>query len=388
MPTIRQNNKTPSDSDSRRPQEPRTEQQAGGDRQPNETIADSKGGQPGQSPQPEGRQDTIRGNIQIDLLTGGFPCQPFSCAGKREGASDDRFLWPEMLRVIKELKPRWIIGENVTGILGMAQQDDESDLESETDNEGNGNGEIGADGIIWGIINDLEQAGYDVQTFVIPACAVNAPHRRDRVWIVANAINDGHSTQECGVLSSATGITEQDRTQHSPARESNRTTDGGGSVGFKKNESVADPNAPNTKGERNRGGTCQERRVHKRKVEQTECEGSQVGRESKGCFGKPEVMPNTENIRLQRGEQTDGSKGSQPNDKQLHGRNREWDRNWLEVASALCGVDDGLPIELDELKLSKSGHRVERLKALGNAIVPAVVVEIMKAIKVIDEQQS
>jgi len=96
----------------------------------------------------------------IDLLTGGFPCQPFSVAGKRLGKADDRAIWPEMLRVIREAQPTWIIGENVAGIVTM-----------ELDN----------------ILSDLEGIGYAAWPLVIPACAVDARHRRDRVWIVAHA---------------------------------------------------------------------------------------------------------------------------------------------------------------------------------------------------------
>ena len=95
----------------------------------------------------------------IDLLTGGFPCQPFSCAGKQRSKEDDRYLWPEMLRVISEVHPTWIIGENVAGIINMGLDQ---------------------------VLSDLENKGYTCQPFIIPACAVNAPHRRDRVWIVAN----------------------------------------------------------------------------------------------------------------------------------------------------------------------------------------------------------
>lgn len=97
------------------------------------------------------------------IITGGFPCQPFSTAGKRSGTKDDRYLWPEMLRIIKEIKPKWIIGENVTGILTM----DNGDLFNE-------------------ICLDLENQGYKVETFVLPAISKGAPHRRDRVWITAN----------------------------------------------------------------------------------------------------------------------------------------------------------------------------------------------------------
>jgi len=98
----------------------------------------------------------------IDILTGGFPCQPFSQAGKRRGTDDDRYLWPEMLRVIRLAKPRWVIAENVRGLLTMQ------------------NGMVFEQ-----VCLDLENSGYEVQPFIIPAVAVNAPHRRDRIWFVA-----------------------------------------------------------------------------------------------------------------------------------------------------------------------------------------------------------
>ena len=101
-----------------------------------------------------------RGKCQI--LTGGFPCQPYSNAGKRLGKEDDRHLWPEMLRAIREIQPKWVVGENVLGLV-------------------NWNG-----GLVFDEVQaDLENQGYEVQPYVLPACAVNAPHRRDRVWFIA-----------------------------------------------------------------------------------------------------------------------------------------------------------------------------------------------------------
>lgn len=101
----------------------------------------------------------------VDVISGGFPCQPFSVAGKRRGAEDDRYLWPEMLRVIDEIRPTWVVGENVAGIINMA-------LDT--------------------VLSDMEGKGYAARTFVIPACATDAAHRRDRVAIVAHASIEGN----------------------------------------------------------------------------------------------------------------------------------------------------------------------------------------------------
>ena len=111
--------------------------------------------------------DATKYNGRIDILSGGFPCQPFSVAGKQKGTEDERHLWPEMLRIIGECQPRWVVGENVRGLVSWS------------------------DGLVLeACYSDLENLGYSVQSFIIPACAAgNAPHRRDRVWIVAHSDN-------------------------------------------------------------------------------------------------------------------------------------------------------------------------------------------------------
>jgi len=103
---------------------------------------------------------------KIDVITGGFPCQPFSHAGNQKGKEDDRHLWPEMLRIISDIRPTWVIGENVTGLIKLALDD---------------------------VLHDLEGQGYTTQSFIIPAAAVGAIHRRDRVWIIAHT-----NPQRCG----------------------------------------------------------------------------------------------------------------------------------------------------------------------------------------------
>ena len=117
--------------------------------------------------------------VRPDVIVGGFPCQPYSIAGKRRGKKDDRDLWPEMFRVIQELKPRWVVGENVANFVNMELERTLSDLESE---------------------------GYETQTFIIPACAVNAPHRRDRTFIVAHS---GRQLRKRGVQQRSDGVEDQ-----------------------------------------------------------------------------------------------------------------------------------------------------------------------------------
>lgn len=135
------------------------------------------------------RTDFTSWKGKIDVLTGGFPCQPFSVAGQRKGADDNRYLWPEMLRVIRETRPLWVIGENVARITNMVQPGSETDVETKSDQDEENYKEtiLEQEYIINTICDDIEREGYSVQPIIIPACGVGAPHRRDRVWFIAHS---------------------------------------------------------------------------------------------------------------------------------------------------------------------------------------------------------
>jgi DNA (cytosine-5)-methyltransferase 1 len=132
----------------------------------------------------------------VDIISGGFPCQPYSAAGKRLGKDDDRHLWPEMLRVIREVKPQWVVGENVRGLL-------------------NWNGGM----VFHEVCADLENIGYEVQAFIIPASGINAPHQRERLWIVANSRHNA----ERKTASSITNEGEQSSIIHTSEQSRNKS---------------------------------------------------------------------------------------------------------------------------------------------------------------------
>jgi site-specific DNA-cytosine methylase len=265
-------------------QEQRAEQQTGGNRQLYETSSNSEGGKPREQTESEGWKNIGGGNSEGRpfLLTGGFPCQPFSCAGKRRGKEDDRYLWEEMLRVIKEFKPTWIIGENVNGIRSMEFQDGVSELEGDTIIQEDGNGDY--TNVLDGICDSLEAIGYEVQPVIIPACAVNAPHRRDRVWIVAHSTSDRLSRGR-------QGITVEEGLQSGPEHAG-------------------------------------------------ELEGRPQGSH---CHA-----PDTSNQGLQRGEETGNTSVDRNESRnELLGGCPGWEEPWLEVATRLCGIFNGLSEWMD-----------------------------------------
>lgn len=281
---------------------------------------------------------------KIDIITGGFPCQPYSMAGKRKGKEDDRHLWPEMLRAIREVKPRWVVGENVYGLV-------------------NWNGGVVFDEVQ----SDLEAEGYEVWAVILPAAAVNAPHRRDRIWIIA------HSKSEQG-----------ERMQFKQREFSNKKQGE-----FRGNNSWMG-NRPNT----NPDSYGQQRFDNNAK--NTECNGCLCGEFSEGCtcereqrntctgdnewiFGKEGVITDNKRKRHAWKEYRETESGiNTKNDTRIRWAN-------FPTQSPICSGDDGIPDRLDGITFPK--WRNESIKAYGNAIVPQVAYELFKVINQIEQSK-
>lgn len=260
----------------------------------------------------------------IDIVTGGFPCQPYSLAGKRKGKEDDRHLWPEMLRAIREIKPTWVVGENVFGLVnwdgGLVFNEVQSDLEAE---------------------------GYEVQPYVLPACAVNAPHRRDRVWFVAKNTNKngwrGFEREKEACFRELRNIGSGDNERLRTNNEKTQSFTNTGSNGQHRCNSEHEVNA--SQGRFNALNDIEQTTLH---TDSTGIEGEHLGQTREG--------------ELDRSNSGDGVNYFQN----------------FPTQSPICSGDDGLPRELDGITFSK--WRAESIKAYGNAIVPQVAYQIFKAI--------
>ena len=246
---------------------------------------------------------------RIDIITGGFPCQPYSGAGKRKGKADERHLWPEMLRAIREIQPTYVVGENVFGLI-------------------NWNG-----GLVFDEVQvDLENEGYEVWAYVLPACAVNAPHRRDRIWFVAKNTNQNGRTHNEWESESRSG---RFWNACSGNHEFLQTNNG------KIKKDATDTN-------RNRLHECN--RTH-------EVKSVDTGFNALNDFNEGNIQK------------------------------REFSRfENFPTQPPICGGNDGLPRELDNITFSK--WRTESIKAYGNAIVPQIAYELFKAIQSCEEMQA
>lgn len=369
---------------------------------------------------------------KINVLTGGFPCQPFSCAGQRKGAEDDRYLWPEMLRAIREIQPDWVVGENVAGILSMVQPGSETALGREESLFG----EVDRkrilhrqEYVVETVCNDLEREGYFVQPVVIPACAVGAPHRRDRVFFIAHRADAG-----------VKGMQRKMGRQHSSGRTASDTTCRGS--GGTPHESCCENERQNgyetqqpfvrgcvrasshSDGERcnNRSDNWKERPIcydqkrdsEENQSERTErmrrtCENGSVASYSQ-CPGSGQVQQEIQSeqsnghsfdsnggewdapyssseglstlrfptsIEKKKWENEDGCSVQPAGNVRRASFAERWKN--FPTQSPVCSRDDGISTRLDGIAFSK--WRQESIKAYGNAIVPQVMYEIFQAIQ-------
>ncbi len=316
----------------------------------------------------------------IDVLSGGFPCQPFSTAGKRKGAEDDRYLWPEMLRAINEIRPTWIIGENVAGLTSMVQPEvEETILESQTNIEGQIDTEIIQEHqqyVVETVCSDLEKSGYSVHPIIIPASAVGAPHRRDRIWFIAYNTNTGiESMQRSGEngiygfgVASDTNYKECNRWCSESKFEWQKTKLRRHRVLSTASRSCVQwPFAytPSNRWERIGQAITNENRKEKPGTT------GKLARRFKRLCSHGDAA-HSYGVRLRRESDRSGkseivSKGSPGN---------YWQN--FPTQSPVCGRNDGISSRLDGITFPK--WRNESIKAFGNAVVPQVVYEIFKSI--------
>jgi len=305
-----------------------------------------------------------------DIITGGFPCQPFSVAGKQKGTSDDRHLWPEMFRIIKAFKPRYVIGENVRGIINIQ------------------------DGVVFETVcTDLESEGYEVQPFIIPAAGVGAPHRRERVWIVA-VREDVGDTQHNGSSTNEIGRRNEEINGGTEKRE-NRSFKFEGTSGREDNENMENPRR--TLRSRGELGAADEDETRKENADQLE-RSSSASRSN---------VADTERERLQGGYKRNKGEGRQilPSEQHDRGEIRSEARRFSGVSgqadvadtvsergrSRIAERQDAEDVRQPsqssntgwwdfEPNVGRVAHgvsgRVHRLKGLGNSIVPQIAEEI------------
>ena len=287
----------------------------------------------------------------IDIITGGFPCQPYSVAGKQKGTNDDRYLWPEMFRVIREVQPTFVIAENVKGLVNIQ------------------------DGMVFETVcSDLESEGFEVQTFIIPAAGIGAPHKRERVWIVAYSIsNDKKQT-----IQRSDGEESRISKEYRKNDDTSRVTSGASGVRSSRDEYVE--NSRRTLRQGSQFGTENENEIRKENADQSErssetredvvadtntrfSNGSQEEIQSR----RNAVDTSSEDVADTYFEGLQGLRSEHGLRKDQSQEQVSWPRRW-EFEPNVGRVANGV-----------SG-RVHRLNGLGNSIVPQIAEEIGKAI--------
>ena len=318
---------------------------------------------------------------RIDILTGGFPCQPYSSAGKRLGKEDDRHLWPEMLRAIREIQPRWVVGENVRGLT-------------------NWNG-----GVVFDEVQaDLETEGYEIIPFLLPACAVNAPHRRDRIWFVAHSTRTSERANQLRGLRPENGEIggQGSQTIHDATRPNgiegiaSNPNSNGLHQRNSNNEVIASEEGFNALSNANQsngnGDVADTLSIRLQQCENGEEMGggqSEMGRERSEFTnaiktnGKVRDATYAQSFNIQNKWNEQRGMGEK-NTRQSSGRFKHGNlqANWSTFPTSeptICNGNDGISDRLDSITFPK--WRNESIKAGGNAIVPQVVYQIFKAIQ-------
>lgn len=349
------------------------------------------------------KTDFTKWHGKVDVLTGGFPCQPFSLAGRRKGADDNRYLWAQMLRAIRQIHPTWVVGENVNGIKTMVEscqvtQMGRSDYLFEENHLYREESRFTLDKIC----ADLEAEGYSVQPIVIPACSVGAPHRRDRVWIVAHTQCDGPSSQGHGNQRARAKKSEegQDRPQPRSRRYGSGTapsyTSGKRHRRWSKkqesfNECCRTSNLGTRRSKRLASHTLQHRSHQVHQDHQSQFPDGARSNSLSGQWSSSHSYSNG-------GKALQASKGLERTGRKRDVQPKEWSTSpeWADRLSRLqqsgrwrnfptqspvCRGNDGIPFDVDSLTISFPKWRQESIKAYGNAWVPQVAYEIFRAIE-------
>ena len=365
------------------------------------------------------KTDFTKWHGKVDVLTGGFPCQPFSLAGRRKGADDNRYLWPQMLRAIRQIHPTWVVGENVNGIKTMVESCQVTQM-GRTDYlfEENYLYREESRFTLDKICADLEAEGYSVQPIVIPACAIGAPHRRDRVWIVAHRSDPRDERKQEGQdgICSARPSPHTQCDGHSPQGHGNQRA--------RKKKSKEGQDRPQPRSRRHGSGTTpsyahgtRQRRRKNKQEPFTECSrtpnlgtlrpkrlashslqhrshevhkdlnpNSQMGARTNSLGGQ-RSSPHSNGYGWNESKHEDASPQKPQQGECQPGGAESPQSRWrnFPTQSPVCRGNDGIPFDVDSLTISFPKWRQESIKAYGNAWVPQVAYEIFCAIEAEEE---